>query len=77
MAVARRDSICCAVSVPRFINRLRNFVAAPGHQLLSADYSQIELRLMAHFSQDPLLLNAYRTDQDIHTILQIRQYRFA
>ncbi len=36
--------------------------------LLSADYSQIELRLMAHFSQDPLLLNAYRTGQDIHTL---------
>jgi DNA polymerase-1 len=36
--------------------------------LMSADYSQIELRLMAHFSQDPLLLNAYRTGQDIHTL---------
>jgi DNA polymerase-1 len=36
--------------------------------LMSADYSQIELRLMAHFSQDPLLLNAYRTGIDIHTL---------
>ena len=36
--------------------------------LLSADYSQIELRLMAHFSQDPLLLHAYRNDLDIHTL---------
>jgi DNA polymerase-1 len=44
------------------------FVAAPGNLLMSADYSQIELRLMAHFSQDPLLLNAYRTGQDIHTL---------
>ena len=44
------------------------FVAAPGNLLMSADYSQIELRLMAHFSQDPLLLNAYRTNQDIHTL---------
>jgi DNA polymerase I len=44
------------------------FIAAPGRVLLSADYSQIELRLMAHFSDDPLLLNAYRTDQDIHTL---------
>lgn len=44
------------------------FVAAPGHVILSADYSQIELRLMAHFSQDPLLLDAYRTDRDIHTL---------
>jgi DNA polymerase-1 len=44
------------------------FIPAPGNLLMSADYSQIELRLMAHFSQDPLLLNAYRTDQDIHTL---------
>ena len=44
------------------------FIAAPGNVLMSADYSQIELRLMAHFSQDPLLLNAYRTNQDIHTL---------
>ncbi len=44
------------------------FIAAPGNFLLSADYSQIELRLMAHFSQDPLLLNAYRTGIDIHTL---------
>ncbi len=35
---------------------------------MSADYSQIELRLMAHFSQDPLLLDAYRTGKDIHTL---------
>jgi DNA polymerase-1 len=44
------------------------FIAAPGHVLLSADYSQIELRLMAHFSDDPLLVQAYRTGQDIHTL---------
>ena len=44
------------------------FIPAPGNLLLSADYSQIELRLMAHFSQDPLLLNAYRTGQEIHTL---------
>jgi DNA polymerase-1 len=44
------------------------FVAAPGNLLMSADYSQIELRLMAHFSQDPLLLDAYRTGKDIHTL---------
>jgi DNA polymerase-1 len=44
------------------------FIPAPGNLLLSADYSQIELRLMAHFSQDPLLVNAYRTGQDIHIL---------
>jgi len=44
------------------------FIAAPGHHLLSADYSQIELRLMAHFSEDPLLVEAYKTGRDIHTL---------
>jgi DNA polymerase-1 len=44
------------------------FTAAPGTQLLSADYSQIELRLLAHFSGDPLLLRAYQNDEDIHTL---------
>jgi len=44
------------------------FIAASGNKLMSADYSQIELRLMAHFSQDPLLLDAYRTGKDIHTL---------
>jgi DNA polymerase-1 len=44
------------------------FIAAPGNVLMSADYSQIELRLMAHFSQDALLLDAYRTGKDIHTL---------
>jgi DNA polymerase-1 len=44
------------------------FVAAPGFRLLSADYSQIELRLMAHFSEDALLTDAYKTGRDIHTL---------
>jgi len=44
------------------------FVAAPGMQLLSADYSQIELRLLAHFSQDPLLVRAFANNDDIHTL---------
>jgi DNA polymerase-1 len=44
------------------------FVAAPGTQLLSADYSQIELRLLAHFSEDPLLMRAYAENVDIHTL---------
>jgi DNA polymerase I len=44
------------------------FVPAPGCVLLSADYSQIELRLLAHFSSDPLLMRAYQTGEDIHTL---------
>jgi DNA polymerase-1 len=44
------------------------FVASPGMQLLSADYSQIELRLLAHFSSDPLLVRAFANNEDIHAI---------
>jgi DNA polymerase-1 len=44
------------------------FVPAPGCVLLSADYSQIELRLLAHFSADPLLMQAYQSGEDIHTL---------
>jgi DNA polymerase-1 len=42
------------------------FIAAPGHVLLAADYSQIELRIMAHLSGDAGLLTAFANDQDIH-----------
>jgi DNA polymerase-1 len=44
------------------------FIAEPGHLLLTADYSQIELRLLAHYSRDPLLVEAYRRGDDIHTL---------
>jgi DNA polymerase-1 len=44
------------------------FIAEPGHVLLTADYSQIELRLLAHFSSDPLLVEAFRRGDDIHTL---------
>jgi DNA polymerase-1 len=42
------------------------FIAEPGNLLLSIDYSQIELRLMAHFSGDPRLQQAFRDGRDIH-----------
>jgi len=44
------------------------FIAEPGCVLLSADYSQIELRLLAHFSDDPLLVEAFRRGDDIHSL---------
>ena len=42
------------------------FIAPPGHVLMAADYSQIELRIMAHLSGDPALLRAFAEDRDIH-----------
>ena len=51
------------------------FVAqAPEESLLSADYSQIELRLLAHFSQDQALLSAFAADQDIHRFVASQIY---
>ena len=45
------------------------FVAPPGHLLLCADYSQIELRLLAHLSEDEALLEAFARELDIHTMV--------
>jgi DNA polymerase-1 len=42
------------------------FIAAPGYRVVAADYSQIELRIMAHLSQDPGLLKAFRDGLDVH-----------
>jgi len=45
----------------------RGFVAEEGHYLVSADYSQVELRVFAHYSEDEAFLDAFERDEDIHT----------
>jgi len=43
------------------------FIAAEGFSIVSADYSQIELRILAHLSHDPILTDAFRKEEDVHT----------
>jgi DNA polymerase-1 len=43
------------------------FVAEEGHQLLSADYSQVELKVFAHYSKDPVFMGAFKREEDIHS----------
>ena len=50
------------------------FVAAPGHVLIAADYSQIELRVLAHLSKDPLLVESFRSGEDVHTRTAIEMF---
>ena len=44
------------------------FIAPKNHKILSADYSQIELRIMAHLSKDERLISAFKNNEDVHTI---------
>ena len=44
----------------------RGFIPADGHRFLAADYSQIELRILAHYSEDPAFVEAFRAGEDIH-----------
>ncbi|MCL5411391.1 MAG: DNA polymerase [Patescibacteria group bacterium] len=51
------------------------FVASPGYKLVTADYSQIELRIMAEVSEDPVFLEAFLSDQDLHTLTASQMFR--
>ena len=53
------------------------FVAAPGHELLVADYNQIELRVIAHLAGDPGLVEAFATGRDIHATTAARLFGVA
>jgi len=58
--------------------RIRSaFVASEGHVLLSADYSQVELRVLAHLCRDPTLIQAFHDDQDIHRIVAAQVFDVA
>jgi DNA polymerase-1 len=50
------------------------FIAEPGFFLLSADYNQIELRILAHMSDDPALIESFRTGEDVHTRTAIQLF---
>ena len=54
---------------------IRNtFIAEKGNLLIAADYSQIELRLLAHFSKDPVLMEAFKNNDDIHKKTAMKIY---
>ena len=50
------------------------FVAAPEHIFVSADYSQVELRVMAHFCEDPGMLSAFKRNIDIHSAVAVEVF---
>jgi DNA polymerase-1 len=51
------------------------FIATPGYKLITADYSQIELRIMAEVSEDPAFLKAFQVDKDLHTLTASQMFR--
>lgn len=51
------------------------FIATPGYKLITADYSQIELRIMAEVSQDPAFLEAFQRDLDLHSLTASQMFR--
>jgi DNA polymerase-1 len=62
------------VRSPEGMTIRRAFVADPGHHFVVADYSQIELRILAHLSEDTGLIDAFAADEDIHTATAARVF---
>ena len=55
----------------------RAFIADPSYVLLTADYSQFELRILAHITHEPRLVDAFSKNEDIHTITAASLFRSA
>jgi DNA polymerase I len=55
------------IRTPEGLEIRKAFVPQPGWKLMSADYSQIELRILAHYADDPRFIEAFQKDEDIHT----------
>ncbi|MFO7706739.1 MAG: DNA polymerase I [Desulfobacterales bacterium] len=55
------------IRTPEGLEIRRTFVPREGWRLLSVDYSQVELRILAHYAEDEILIQAFRDDEDIHT----------
>ncbi len=63
-----------ASSGERGVEVRRVFIAPPGHKLVVADYDNIELKILAHLSQEPVLLEAFRAGRDVHSEVATRVF---
>ncbi len=62
-------------NLPRDSDMRNLFVASPGKKLIVADFNQIELRVAGEISRDPVILNAYKTGQDLHSIFASKMFK--